>query len=236
MGGQQGRKPKEPASLETEETPMDKKTKIFCTMGPACWDVPTLVTLIDAGMNVARLNFSHGDHAAHGATLERVREAAKMRPEKNVAILLDTKGPEIRTGFFQEKCGGKIHLKQGSKIEITTDYSYKGDETKIACTYEKLPQSVSPGSMVLIADGSLVLKVLECKATSVICNVENDQSIGERKNMNLPNVKVDLPVLQSKDIDDLQNFGVRTRASPSPATRRYAAPLPARQTRWREGV
>jgi pyruvate kinase len=215
---------------------MDKKTKIFCTMGPACWDVPTLVTLIDAGMNVARLNFSHGDHAAHGATLERVREAAKMRPEKNVAILLDTKGPEIRTGFFQEKCGGKIHLKQGSKIEITTDYSYKGDETKIACTYEKLPQSVSPGSMVLIADGSLVLKVLECKATSVICNVENDQSIGERKNMNLPNVKVDLPVLQSKDIDDLQNFGVRTRASPSPATRRYAAPLPARQTRWREGV
>jgi len=187
---------------------MDKKTKIFCTMGPACWDVPTLVTLIDAGMNVARLNFSHGDHAAHGATLERVREAAKMRPEKNVAILLDTKGPEIRTGFFQEKCGGKIHLKQGSKIEITTDYSYKGDETKIACTYEKLPQSVSPGSMVLIADGSLVLKVLECKATSVICNVENDQSIGERKNMNLPNVKVDLPVLQSKDIDDLQNFGV----------------------------
>jgi len=187
---------------------MDKKTKIFCTMGPACWDVPTLVTLIDAGMNTARLNFSHGDHKAHGSTLERVREAAKQRPDKNIAILLDTKGPEIRTGFFQPKCNGKIHLKAGSEIEVTTDYSYKGDETKIACTYDKLPKSVAKGSTILIADGSLVLTVLECLATSVKCRVENDQSIGERKNMNLPGVKVDLPVLQPKDIDDLQNFGV----------------------------
>ena len=100
----------------------DKKTKIFCTMGPAwwapalahahlaardapcpgrSWDVPTLVKLIDAGMNVARLNFSHGDHKSHGENVERVREAAKARPNKNIAILLDTKGPEIRTGFFR---------------------------------------------------------------------------------------------------------------------------------------
>jgi pyruvate kinase len=177
-------------------------------MGPACWDVDTLVTLIDAGMNTARLNFSHGDHAAHGSTLARVREAAAKRPEKNVAILLDTKGPEIRTGFFKETCGGKIHLKAGATVELTTDYAYKGDETKFACTYEKLPVSVAPGSTVLIADGSLVLTVIECLETSVKCRVENDQSIGERKNMNLPNVKVDLPVLQPKDIDDLQNFGV----------------------------
>ena len=104
-------------------------------MGPACWDVPTLVSLIDAGMNTARLNFSHGDHEAHGATLKRVREAAAQRPEKNVAILLDTKGPEIRTGFFKPECGGKIHLKAGSKIEVTTDYSFKGDETKCARTH-----------------------------------------------------------------------------------------------------
>ena len=137
--------------------PVQKKTKIFCTMGPACWDVPTLLTLIDAGMNTARLNFSHGDHEAHGATLKRVREANAQRPDKHIAILLDTKGPEIRTGFFQEKCGGKIHLKAGQALEITTDYSYKGDESKIACTYEKLPTSVKPGSTILIADGSLVL-------------------------------------------------------------------------------
>mmetsp|Transcript_13239 Transcript_13239/g.22002 ORF Transcript_13239/g.22002 Transcript_13239/m.22002 type:complete len:499 (+) Transcript_13239:57-1553(+) len=187
----------------------EKKTKIFCTMGPKCWDVPTLLELIDAGMNVARLNFSHGDHEAHGATLARVREAASLRPGKNIGVLLDTKGPEIRTGFFREECKGKIHLTAGDVVEVTTDYSFKGDEKKFACTYEKLPTSVQPGSTVLIADGSLVLTVIECKATSVICKVENNQAIGERKNMNLPNVKVDLPVLQPKDIDDLQNFGVK---------------------------
>lgn len=109
-----------------------KKTKIFCTMGPACWDVNTLVDLIDAGMNTARFNFSHGDHNAHGACLERVREAAALRPNQNIGILLDTKGPEIRTGFFKAEKQGKIHLKAGAKIEITTDYSFKGDETKFA--------------------------------------------------------------------------------------------------------
>ena len=200
--------PRATARCSQSTMPVQKKTKIFCTMGPACWDVPTLLTLIDAGMNTARLNFSHGDHEAHGATLKRVREANAQRPDKHIAILLDTKGPEIRTGFFQEKCGGKIHLKAGQALEITTDYSYKGDESKIACTYEKLPTSVKPGSTILIADGSLVLTVTECLASSVKCKVENDQSIGERKNMNLPNVKVDLPVLQEKDINDLQKFGV----------------------------
>ena len=137
-----------------------------------------------------------------------MREAAAQRPEKNIAILLDTKGPEIRTGFFKPSCNGKIHLKAGSTVEVCTDYSFKGDETKFACTYAKLPTSVSPGSTILIADGSLVLTVLECLKDSVKCKVENDQSIGERKNMNLPGVKVDLPVLQPKDIDDLQNFAV----------------------------
>eukprot|EP00310_Coccolithus_braarudii_P000349 CAMPEP_0183380378 /NCGR_PEP_ID=MMETSP0164_2-20130417/125900_1 /TAXON_ID=221442 /ORGANISM="Coccolithus pelagicus ssp braarudi, Strain PLY182g" /LENGTH=510 /DNA_ID=CAMNT_0025557975 /DNA_START=55 /DNA_END=1587 /DNA_ORIENTATION=- len=188
-----------------------RKTKIFCTMGPACWDVPTLTMLIDAGMNVARFNFSHGDHKGHGACLDRVRQAAALRPDKHVAILLDTKGPEIRTGFFKEACGGKIHLKAGSALELTTDYDYKGDETKFACTYKKLPESVSPGSTILIADGSLVLTVIECLSTSVKCTVQNDQSIGERKNMNLPGVKVDLPVLQAKDIDDIQNWGVTNK-------------------------
>jgi len=192
----------------TTVMPPKKKTKIFCTMGPACWDVPTLCDLIDAGMNTARFNFSHGDHEGHGACLKRVREAAAMRPDKKVGILLDTKGPEIRTGFFKPECNGKIHLKAGAALELTTDYSYKGDETKIACTYDKLPKSVSPGSMILIADGSLVLKVTKCLEASVLCVVENNQSIGERKNMNLPNVKVDLPVLQPKDVDDLQNFAV----------------------------
>merc|ERR1719491_1164520 len=141
--------------------------------------------------------------------MDRVKEAAALRPDKNIGILLDTKGPEIRTGFFSEKCKGKIHLKAGATVELTTDYTFKGDETKFACTYDKLPTSVKPGSLILIADGSLVLRVKECLKSSVKCTIENDQSIGERKNMNLPNVKVDLPVLQPKDIDDLQNFGVK---------------------------
>ena len=112
-----------------------------------------------------------------------MREAAAKRPDKNVAILLDTKGPEIRTGFFKESCNKKIHLKAGQDLELTTDYSFLGDETKFACTYEKLPSSVKPGSLILIADGSLVLRVTECLASSVKCHVENDQSIGERIEM-----------------------------------------------------
>merc|ERR1719487_1837738 len=85
-----------------------RKCKIICTMGPSCWSVENLCKLIDGGMNVARLNFSHGDHEAHGACVDRIREADKLRPKKPVSLLLDTKGPEIRTGFFA--AGGKIDL------------------------------------------------------------------------------------------------------------------------------
>merc|ERR1719487_3128176 len=183
-----------------------RKCKILCTMGPSCWSVENLCKLIDAGMNVARLNFSHGDHQSHGDTVARIREADKLRPDKPIAILLDTKGPEIRTGFFKE--GGKINLTAGQELKIVTDYSFKGDNTCFAVTYEKLPSAVKPGSIILCADGSLSLKVKECGADFVMTEVMNDCSIGERKNCNLPGVKVDLPVLQDKDKDDLVNFGV----------------------------
>jgi len=185
-----------------------RKSKIICTMGPACWDVDMLVKLIDAGMNVARLNFSHGDHEAHGACLKRIREAAKMRPNKPVAILLDTKGPEIRTGFFKEECGGKIQLKMGQALKLVVDYSFKGDNTCFALSYDKLCQSVKPGNLILCADGSLSLLVKEVGADFVMTEVLNDRELGERKNCNLPGVKVDLPVLQEKDIKDLQQFGI----------------------------
>lgn len=95
-----------------------RKTKIVCTIGPACWEVPQLETLMETGMNVARLNFSHGDHAGHGATLERVRQAAKNK-SRNVAIMLDTKGPEIRSGFFANDAK-KITLEKGETIILTT--------------------------------------------------------------------------------------------------------------------
>jgi len=195
------------ASLEIEKPDsFNRKCKIICTMGPSCWDTETLVKMIDAGMNVARLNFSHGDHDMHGQVVKRIREACKLRPDKPVAILLDTKGPEIRTGFFA--AGGKIELKQGQDLKLVTDYSFKGDKDCFAITYQQLPQSVKPGNTILMADGSLSLTVKEVGSDFVITTVMNNCSLGERKNCNLPGVKVDLPVLQEKDKDDLLNFGI----------------------------
>jgi len=183
-----------------------RKCKIICTMGPSCWEVDNLVKMIDAGMNVARLNFSHGDHEGHGSCVDRIREACKQRPHKQVAILLDTKGPEIRTGFFKE--GDKIELTQGQDLKLVTDYEFKGDNTCIACSYSALCQAVKPGNMILCADGSLSLKVKSVESDHVITEVQNSIMLGERKNMNLPGVKVDLPVLQEKDVKDLQQFGI----------------------------
>ena len=124
--------------------------------------------------------------------------------------MLDTKGPEIRSGFF---AGGakSITLSKGSQLILTTDYTYKGDAHKLACSYSDLPTSVSPGQSILVADGSLVLTVLECDeaAGEVITRVENDAKIGERKNMNLPGVVVNLPTLTEKDVDDIVNFGIK---------------------------
>merc|ERR1719174_2691797 len=185
-----------------------RKTKIVCTMGPSCWDVDKLVQMIDAGMNICRLNFSHGDHEAHGATVGRIREACKQRPGKHVAILLDTKGPEIRTGFFREDVGDKIDLVQGQELKLVTDYSFKGDNTCFAVTYDKLPQSVKVGNIILCADGSLSLKVKSVGDDHVITEVLNAIKLGERKNCNLPGVKVDLPVLQEKEKKDLVQFGI----------------------------
>ncbi len=127
----------------------------------------------------------------------------------SIAVMLDTKGPEIRSGFFAE--GSKISLKKGNSIVLTSDYSFKGDATKIACSYASLATSVTVGQQILVADGSLVLTVTatDPAAGEVTCRIENDASIGERKNMNLPGVVVDLPTLTEKDIDDLQNFGLK---------------------------
>mmetsp|Transcript_21205 Transcript_21205/g.31442 ORF Transcript_21205/g.31442 Transcript_21205/m.31442 type:complete len:510 (-) Transcript_21205:96-1625(-) len=197
-------------SLDMVKRATDEKgrqTKIICTLGPACWDVPQLETMLDAGMNVARFNFSHGDHEGHGACLERLRTAAKNK-NKNCGVLLDTKGPEIRSGFFAE--GNKIDLVKGETLILTTDYAFKGSSKKLACSYPQLPNSVTPGQQILVADGSLVLTVLECRpgAGEVSCRVENNAALGERKNMNLPGVVVDLPTLVEKDIKDIQEWGI----------------------------
>jgi len=175
-------------------------------MGPACWDVEMLVKMLDAGMDVARLNFSHGDHEAHGKTVANLRTALLQRPEKKLGLMLDTKGPEIRTGLL--KGHKNIELAAGQTLKVTTDYKFEGDNTCIACSYGKLPQSVNKGNIILMADGSVSLEVLEVGADFVVTKVLNNATIGEHKNMNLPGVKVDLPVCGDREKHDIVDFGI----------------------------
>jgi len=188
-----------------------RKSKIVCTIGPSCWSVEMLEKMIATGMNVARLNFSHGDHAGHGAVVGRLRQALENRAKKgftdNIAVMLDTKGPEIRTGFFAE--GKTITLKAGQDLELTTDYSFKGNNKKLAVSYPAMPTTVKVGQTILCADGSLVMTVNKLLKTGVIVTCVNDATIGERKNMNLPGVVVDLPTVTEKDKSDIVDFGLK---------------------------
>ncbi|KAK9835247.1 hypothetical protein WJX81_008602 [Elliptochloris bilobata] len=184
------------------------KTKIVCTLGPKSRSVPVLEELLRAGMSVARFNFSHGSHEYHQETLDTLRKA--MRNTRIMcAVMLDTKGPEIRTGFL-ENPDQPIKLTSGKEISITTDYDVKGNDKLIAMSYKKLAEDVKPGSQILCADGSIVLEVLSTnpKAGTVHCKCLNNATLGERKNVNLPGVVVDLPTLTSKDEDDLVKWGL----------------------------
>eukprot|EP00920_Eleutheroschizon_duboscqi_P014703 GHVT01034092.1.p1 GENE.GHVT01034092.1~~GHVT01034092.1.p1 ORF type:complete len:315 (+),score=61.28 GHVT01034092.1:585-1529(+) len=190
----------------TSEDFLGRRTKIICTMGPSCWDVAKLVEMVDAGMNVCRLNFSHGDHAAHAQVVANIHQAQKQRPDTTISILLDTKGPEIRSGFLVDH--KPVKLEVGQELKITTDYSFYGDSSCVACSYTQLPRAVKPGSIILMADGSISCEVLKCEADHVVTKVLNSAVLGEKKNLNLPNVKVDLPVVGEKDKDDILNFGI----------------------------
>eukprot|EP00240_Pyramimonas_obovata_P000539 CAMPEP_0118920992 /NCGR_PEP_ID=MMETSP1169-20130426/403_1 /TAXON_ID=36882 /ORGANISM="Pyramimonas obovata, Strain CCMP722" /LENGTH=538 /DNA_ID=CAMNT_0006861637 /DNA_START=203 /DNA_END=1819 /DNA_ORIENTATION=- len=184
------------------------KTKIVCTLGPSSRDLETLKKLLRAGMNVARFNFSHGSHEYHQETLDNLRTACKAT---NIfcAVLLDTKGPEIRTGLLEN--GQPVMLTQGDIVTLDTDYTKHGNAKLITCSYPKLAQDVVPGSNILAADGSITLKVLssDVQNGTVQCRCENNAKLGEKKNMNLPGVIVDLPTITEKDQDDLINWGVK---------------------------
>ncbi|TXG66281.1 hypothetical protein EZV62_007556 [Acer yangbiense] len=183
------------------------KTKIVCTLGPASRSVEMVEKLLKAGMNVARFNFSHGTHAYHQETLDNLRTAMDNTGIL-CAVMLDTKGPEIRTGFLKD--GKPIQLKQGQEIVISTDYTLKGDENMICMSYKKLAEDLFPGSVILCSDGSITLTVLACDKESglVHCRCENSAVLGERKNVNLPGVIVDLPTLTEKDKEDILQWGV----------------------------
>ena len=186
-----------------------KKTKMICTIGPSSDNIDIISQHLKNGMNVCRINFSHDDHEIHGKKLQRIREAFIKNPlYSDCAIMLDTKGPEIRTGLLETP---KISLKTGDIITVTTDYTVKGNNQKISMSYEGLFRSVTVGSKILIADGNLSLTVLEMdpKQKELKARVENDFLLGEKKNVNLPGAKIDIPTLGEKDAHDIINFGIK---------------------------
>ncbi len=175
-----------------------KKTKIVATLGPACHDADVLVKMIRAGMNCARFNFSHGSHEEHFERLQLLRKAEKITGQ-NIAIMLDTMGPEIRTGKLE---GKDVLLEEGKTIAISGAVE-KTNEQVIALSYAHIHKEVQPGAVFKIADGSIVLEVQSLENTKLICKIVKGGLLGARKNVNVPGVKINLPSLTKKDIDDI---------------------------------
>lgn len=180
-----------------------RSTKIICTMGPATQDRNIMKALADIGMDVARFNFSHGTHEEQK---ERVDLVKSVREESGrpIALLLDTKGPEIRTGTL--KGGQKVQLTTGQTFILTTE-DVEGDSEKVQISYSGLPGDVQAGSRILIDDGLMELEVISTTETEITCRVLNGGELGERKGVNVPNVKVKLPGITEKDKEDIL-FGI----------------------------
>eukprot|EP00929_Paragymnodinium_shiwhaense_P020358 TRINITY_DN135_c0_g2_i1.p1 TRINITY_DN135_c0_g2~~TRINITY_DN135_c0_g2_i1.p1 ORF type:complete len:495 (+),score=147.94 TRINITY_DN135_c0_g2_i1:215-1486(+) len=197
-----------------DTNPREKKTGIVCTIGPKSWSPEKLIGLMEAGMTCLRCNMSHGDHEEQSMKLANLEKAYEMRPEfkGKMTILMDTRGPEIRTGTF-EVYNSKKELKAGQAFKlITDDYAKKGDETMVAITYDKLPRDVKPGQRILIQDGTVILDVKTVNSDSVDCTVVNDCKLGEKKNVNVPGVKVDIPVVGERELFDIKDWAVPNNA------------------------
>lgn len=180
-----------------------KKTKIVCTIGPASESEEVLKQLMLNGLNVARLNFSHGTHEEHKKRIDTIK---KLREELDlpIAIMLDTKGPEIRIKTFKS---GEVTLQTGDIFTLTTR-DVEGDETIVSVSYEGLPKDVSKGTRILIDDGLVELEVIEIvNGTDIRCTVLNGGTIKDRKGVNVPNVPINLPAVTEKDIEDIK-FGI----------------------------
>ena len=180
-----------------------KKTKIICTMGPNADNRETLKALVENGMDIARFNFSHGDHEEQQARFDLLK-SVRDEMKKPIAILLDTKGPEIRTGLLEN--GGKVVLKEGEEF-ILTSKEIKGNEKMVYQTYSQLAKDVKPGNTILIDDGLIGLEVKEIRGGDIVCTVRNGGELGQRKGINVPNVRVNLPGITKKDRDDII-FGI----------------------------
>merc|ERR1719343_2003468 len=190
-----------------------KAADIICTIGPKSWNPEVLVKLMEAGMNVIRCNMSHGDFEEQSMKLANLEKAYEMKPEfrGKVKVLMDTRGPEIRTGTF-EVYNSKKELKAGQELKLLTDYSVKGDESQVAITYKQLPRDVKPGQRILVQDGTVVLEVIESGDDYVMCKVQNDCKLGEKKNVNVPGVKVEIPVVGEREVKDIEEWAVPNNA------------------------
>lgn len=194
------------AAMESKPVSEGSKTRVICTLGPASRSVDMIKKLLLQGMKIARFNFSHGTHEYHFETLSNLRAACEAL-ECDCGVLLDTKGPEVRSGFLKNH--EPVMLEKGQTLVLTTDYEFEGDSTMIACSYPHLCRDVKVGTEILCADGSITLKVKEIKDKEVVTEVMNSSKLGERKNMNLPGVQIDLPVITEKDKVDLVEYGVK---------------------------
>lgn len=189
-----------------------RKTKIICTLGPACDDKQTLLKMIDAGMDVARINMSHGTYDEQKERIDRLKEAIK-ESGKNIAIMLDTKGPEVRIGVFEN---GSVELVPGNKFALRKSEE-KGDEGGVNITFPKLvdifynEKEEAIGRKILLDDGKIALKVSDVTPEEIICVVEDGGKLSNRKSINIPDYHINMPYVSASDRSDIE-FGLQMGA------------------------
>lgn len=183
---------------------MTRRTKIVCTLGPATNTEERLKELVEAGMDVARLNFSHGTHDDHRTVYERVRRAGDAT-EKAVGILADLQGPKIRLGKFVDDgaLNGQVMWNTGDEVRITVD-DIVGTKDRVSTTYAQLAEDAQAGDRLLVDDGKVGLEVTAIDGNDVVCTVTEGGPVSNNKGLSLPGVKTSIPALSDKDIDDLE--------------------------------
>lgn len=180
-----------------------KKTKIICTIGPASEQKEQIDSLVSVGMNVMRMNFSHGDYDEQGFRINNVNQLNNDNPEKFIGICLDTKGPEIRTGYLKDNA--PVMLQKGHTIRLTMDYSYLGDENKIAISYAGLFNDVQIGGSILAEDGNISLTVMgkDYENEELICRINNNRKLGNKRNVDVPGEILNMEFISQKDYNDI---------------------------------